>query len=129
MPYVKSCSVSGLDSSLDSSKTPINIWVLDGMNNEGFSGGPVTWGTGLDLKVTAVISGRILEPAEVVHSSPPPSPTAPPANRKAKQAPATQSNDTANVNAGFIIAYDIHFAMDAIHQHPIGALRQANGAK
>jgi hypothetical protein len=33
--------------------------------------------------------------------------------------------ETVNVNSGFIIAFDIQSAIDAIHEHPIGPLRVA----
>jgi hypothetical protein len=36
------------------------MWILDGINNRGFSGGPVIMGTGADIKFVAVISGHYL---------------------------------------------------------------------
>ena len=59
MPFIKHCTVSGMDSES-------RMWILDGINNPGFSGGPVILGTGNDLQFVAVISGYYLEPTEVI---------------------------------------------------------------
>ncbi len=103
LPFIKHCSVSGMDA--DS-----QMWILDGINNPGFSGAPVTLGTGNDLKIVAVISGYRTEPTEVIRGDP----------RAAESA-----KDTVNVNSGFIIAYDISHAVDLIKKNPIGPLRPA----
>jgi hypothetical protein len=50
LPFIKRCGISGMD--VDS-----RMFILDGINNGGFSGGPVIVGTGNDLKIVAVISG------------------------------------------------------------------------
>jgi hypothetical protein len=110
MPYIKRCAVSA------SLHDPQRIWILDGINNAGFSGGPVLAGTGLDQQIFAVISGYHTEPAEVIasdakHLSPPP------------QTPAAKLKESVNVNSGFIISYDISYAIDAIHKNPIGPVR------
>jgi hypothetical protein len=103
MPYIKHCTVSGMDSDT-------RMWVLDGINNHGFSGGPVITGTGADVKFVAVISGYVNEPALIIRgNSAPFAPDTPP--------------DYASVNSGFIIAYDIGHAVDLIKKHPIGPLR------
>jgi hypothetical protein len=106
LPYTKRCTVSGMDA--DS-----RLWILDGINNVGFSGGPVFTGTGNDLKIAAVISGYWLEPAEVIRGGP------------AKPATPLAPKDTVNLNSGFILAYDINFAMDLIKAHPNGPVRPA----
>lgn len=62
MPYVKHCTISG-----NANADPTNnkrIWVLDGINNGGFSGGPVIFGTGAQQKILGVISGYYTEPAK-----------------------------------------------------------------
>ena len=114
MPFVKHCTVSafGVDD-----KT---IYVLDGFNNEGFSGGPVIFRTGADQRIFAVISGYHTEPADVIFSSS--------TNKSARQTPAPppRPKGTVNVNSGFIIAYGINYATDAIKKNPIGPLRQPN---
>jgi hypothetical protein len=70
LPYIKHCTVSA------SINEDLHIWILDGINNEGFSGGPVLFGTGLNQKVFAVISGYYIEPLEVLPAhSPDGSPT------------------------------------------------------
>lgn len=102
MPYIKRCSVSGMDAET-------RLWILDGINNAGFSGGPVIVGTGNNLKIIGVISGYRLEPTEVIHGS------------KAKQTPTYK--DTVNLNSGFILAYDIQHAVDIIKRNPTGPLR------
>ena len=86
------------------------MWILDGINNPGFSGGPVILGTGDDLKFAAVISGYYLEPTEVIRGG------------RADLAPDAH-RDIVNVNSGFIIAHDIVYAVDAIKKHPTGPIR------
>lgn len=103
MPFIKHCTVSGIDS--DS-----QMWILDGINNPGFSGGPVILGTGGDLKFVAVISGYYLEPTEVIRGG---------AVTRVPDAP----KDTVNVNSGFVIAYDIAHAVELIKKNPIGPKR------
>jgi hypothetical protein len=116
MPYIKHCGISGQN--LD-----IGMWVLDGINNHGFSGGPVIVGTGTQLKVMAVVSGYVTEPTDVMQSSEP------------KSSPGRQGGTMINPdqirwprqsverNSGFVLAYDIHFAIDAIRKNPTGPKR------
>jgi hypothetical protein len=126
LPYVKHCGVSALP------QGDKRFWTLDGMNNAGFSGGPVTYLTGPQQQVFAVISGYLTEPAEVItsHLPPPPVPPQPPAQRKQSQATtkkeSAKSKQLVNVNSGFIIAFEIEYAIDAIHKNPIGPLRASN---
>lgn len=101
--YTKKCSVSGMD-------VDANLWILDGINNAGFSGGPVFVGTGKELQIVAVVSGYWLEPAEVI---------------KGKPSPAAEPKDTVNLNSGFILAYSVNIAADLIKKNPIGPVRQA----
>ncbi len=123
MPYVKHCFVSAL---MSQGK---RFWVLDGINNSGFSGGPVAYLTGPQQQVFAVVSGYLTEPTDVITSPPlqklaPPKPPPPP-QRKGSQAKkeAGDAKQTVNLNSGFIIAFDIEYAIDAIHKNPIGPLR------
>jgi len=118
MPFVKHCNVSAMPSLAP------RIWVLDGINNPGFSGGPVIFKTGADQRILAVVSGYHTEPAEIVSSA------------AAKKAPVKKPNEPkkpehlrVNVNSGFIIAYDIAYAMDAIKANPIGPLRKPSGSR
>jgi hypothetical protein len=108
LPYTKRCTVSGMDNDT-------RLWILDGINNVGFSGGPVFVGTGNDLKIAAVISGYWQEPAEVIRGG-----TAKPKTK------VTAPKDTVNLNSGFILAYDINYALDLIKAHPIGPVRPPN---
>ncbi len=103
-PFIKHCTVSGMD-------TDSGMWILDGINNPGFSGGPVILGTGDNLKFVAVISGYYLQPTEVIRGN------------AAALAPDTPK-DVVNVNSGFIIAYDIAHAVDLIKKNPTGPQRQ-----
>jgi hypothetical protein len=114
MPFVKHCTVSALVSGAP------KVWILDGINNDGFSGGPVIFHTGAEQKIFAVISGYRLEPTEVVSSA------------AAKKVPVKKPGATkkpgqlkVNLNSGFIIAYDLASVMDAIRKNPIGPLRTA----
>jgi hypothetical protein len=121
LPYIKHCTISAklLNKGLE-------IFVLDGINNEGFSGGPVLFTTGPDQKIFAVISGFHQEPLEVLPApssgqrqtnSIPPSPKLPGAkSMKPKK-------EIVNANSGFIIAFDIEPAIKAIQDNPIGPLR------
>jgi hypothetical protein len=92
--------------------TEPRIWVLDGINNPGFSGGPVIFKTGPEQKILAVISGYHLEPTEVVSS----------AAAKKKAPEKRTQKQTVNLNSGFIIAYDIKYVVEAINKNPIGPL-------
>ncbi len=111
MPYVKRCTVSALPNGA------LRVWILDGINNEGFSGGPVLYGTGTQQQIIGVISGYHTEPAEVIpsDSTTSSSPTLVPLDQKPKE--------HVNVNSGFILAPSIQYAVDAIHSNPIGPLR------
>jgi hypothetical protein len=120
-PYVKHCTVSAR---LD--EKGLGIWVLDGINNEGFSGGPVLYGTGANQKVFAVISGFHQEPLEVL---PAPSPdksqtsSIPPSPKLQGKKPKPPEKGIVNVNSGFIIAFDIGPAIKAIQGNPTGPFR------
>jgi hypothetical protein len=114
MPFVKHCTVSSF-APFASEGEGKRIWVLDGINNAGFSGGPVIFRTGGDQKVFAVISGYEAEPTEVISSS----------VRKSAHNTNPKHKQTVNLNSGFIIAYDIKYAIDAIKAHPIGPLRNS----
>jgi hypothetical protein len=112
MPFIKHCGLSALPD------VEPKFMVLDGINNEGFSGGPVIYKTGPEQQVLAVISGYLQEPTDVFASA------------TTKKVPAKTSEPSkpvrrlrVNLNSGFIIAYSISYAMDAIHRNPIGPLR------
>lgn len=113
MPFVKHCYVS----SLPDRKT--KAVVLDGVNNPGFSGGPVIYRTGPDQKIIAVISGIVTEPAEVLPSI----------IAKVSPTHAEGHKEKVDLNSGFIVAYSIDPAIDAIRKNPIGPLRTAGATK
>jgi hypothetical protein len=123
MPFIKHCTVSGrfVD--------PLNYWVLDGINNPGFSGGPVVFLTGPAQKILEVVSGYYLEPTDVVAAARPNVPVPPKNPNSGQSTPSkkpTQSNaaekakQIVKTNSGFMIAFDIAYAVEAIKKNPIG---------
>lgn len=124
LPYIKHCTVSAvLTENLGGKDT--QVWVLDGINNFGFSGGPVLYGTGANQRVFAVVSGFHQEPLDVV---PAPTPNQSPSGvPPAPQLPGGHGGSHEQVveaNSGFIIAFDIQPAIKAIRENPIGPLIQ-----
>ena len=121
MPFTKRCGVSGM-------QPEPKVWILDGLNNVGFSGGPVIFGSGLDQRVFAVISGYRTEPSEVIsagaHHCPPPGHAADKSKVSTADEAPTKPKQSVNLNSGFIFAYDISYAIDAIHSRPVGPLRE-----
>jgi len=116
MPFIKHCYISGII------RSPTAILVLDGINNPGFSGGPVLYHTGLDQVVLGVISGYHNEPGEVHSIEVPDVPTAAqaPDNKK-----PTKKKDVVDLNTGIILAFMADVAVDAIKKNPIGRLVEA----
>jgi hypothetical protein len=116
-PFVKRCTLSA-----SMVQNGITVFVLDGINNLGFSGGPVVTGNGGSLDVFAVISSFHAEPLEVLPAPEPgqtyvsPIPPPPPLpGQKSKQ-----PKQVVESNSGLILAYDITPAIKAIHDNPIG---------
>jgi hypothetical protein len=103
LPFVKHCTISAQIIS------PQRVWVLDGINNEGFSGGPVVFQTGPSQQIIGVISGFWREPIEVV-----------PLEEPQGQA---HPKEAALANAGFIFAFDMTPAIEAIKKNPVGPKR------
>jgi hypothetical protein len=120
-PYIKHCTISG-----EIQNNGYSVLVLDGINNEGFSGGPVLFGTGPAQRVFAVISGFHQEPLEVIPAPLPgqDSPSSvPPAPELPGEQPGNAPKQIVEANSGFILAYDITPAIKAIRADPIGPLR------
>jgi len=121
LPFVKHCTPSGLVQQEEKS-----IWILDGINNEGLSGGPVLYGTAENQEVFAVISGFHPEPFEVL-PAPPSGQTQTSSIPDAPNLQGEESNvpkkEIVNANSGFILAFDIQPAIKAIQGNPIGPLR------
>jgi hypothetical protein len=119
MPFIKHCYVSG------EIPSPLRIWVLDGINNDGFSGGPVVFDTGPRQKIFAVVSGYRTESTDVipvpVPSERPPNANNPTGSQSSGLPNPVQYKPVVNVNSGFIYAFDISYALDAIKKNPIGA--------
>jgi hypothetical protein len=116
MPFIKHCTISGLINS------PAVVWVLDGINNEGFSGGPVVVHTGAAQQIIAVISGFQPEPIEVVPASEG-RPNASPAP-ETPNAPESHPREVALANSWLhFLRIDMTSAIDAIKKNPIGPKR------
>ena len=107
LPFVKHAYVSAII------HDPVQVMILDGINNPGFSGGPVIVGGMDQQRIVGVISGYETDLAAVV----PTLAVDPQTLRPPKQG--------VRINNGFIIAYPIRYALDAIHKTPIGAVRPA----
>jgi hypothetical protein len=125
LPFVKHCTLSG---SIVQNNT--TIFVLDGINNLGFSGAPVLAGNGDSQAVFAVISGYHAEPLEVLPAPErsqayvgPVSPSPESPDRKSEQA-----KEIVESNSGLIEAYDITPAIKAIRANPIGPLLSSQKA-
>lgn len=117
-PFVKRCMLSA-----SMVQNGITIFVLDGINNLGFSGGPVVTGKGPSLSVFAVISSFHAEPLEVLPAPEPgqayvsPIPAPPPLPGQNSK---LQPKEVVESNSGLILAYDITPAIKAIHDNPVG---------
>jgi hypothetical protein len=125
-PFVKRCTLSA-----SMVQNGITIFVLDGINNLGFSGGPVVTGHGGSLDVFAVVSSFHAEPLEVLPAPEPGqaylSPIPPPPPLPGQKSKA-QPREVVESNSGLILAYDITPAIKAIHDNPIGPqLANSNG--
>ncbi len=115
MPYIKHCYMSGFI------MTPIKVWVLDGINNDGFSGGPVVFLTGPQQKILAVVSSFVSEASDVL-SVPVlgPSQNKKPTSSKSKPDDGGKRKNVVNQNAGIILATDASYAIEVIKKNPIG---------
>jgi hypothetical protein len=115
MPFIKHCYISGII------RQPVPILVLDGINNPGFSGGPVLYNTGSDQAVIGVVSGYHVEPGEVHSIEVPDASTAATAPAVGKANPnRRKKEDVVDLNSGIILAYMADTAVDAIRKNPIG---------
>ena len=128
LPYMKHCTVSGMfQEPSKGSPEDATVWVLDGINNAGFSGGPMLYSTGEQQRVFAVVSGYQTEPTEVLPEVPSiPAPTGLPSKTPASdfsKKPKAPKKEVVNVNSGFIVAFDIKSAVDAIQKNPTGPVR------
>jgi hypothetical protein len=106
LPYVKHCTISSIPGN--------SVLILDGINNHGFSGGPVLYQTGANQQIVGVISGYVQEPADVIPSA-----------QRIQRPRKTKPNRPAhvNLNSGFIIAYFVTPAIEAIRKNPVGPER------
>jgi len=112
MPFVKHCFIASLPD------RQTRAVILDGINNPGFSGGPVIYQTGPQQRIVAVISGIVTEPSEVLPSI---------VTKIPLETSSDQHGQKVDANSGFIVAYSIDPAIEAIHKNPVGALRRPSG--
>jgi len=109
LPLVKKVCVSSMMGTPDNTQ----LFLLDGINNVGFSGGPVVFyplGNVRDLRVAAVISAYHQSWA-TVHVR----------DEVSGNFHAASTPLAAKENTGIIISYSIAHAMELIEQNPIGA--------
>ena len=94
MPFVKRCTLSGVVHQGDTA-----IWILDGLNNEGFSGGPVVFrdAHGRFNAVGAVVSGYRRECINV-------------------NSPDGSAHGTVDINTGLVVSYEIAQVIEAIRR-------------
>jgi hypothetical protein len=114
MPFIKSCHISGIIKVAGA-----DVLVLDGINNAGFSGGPVLYLTGADQVVLGVIAGYKAEAGEVHPIQVPDVPTSvqAPDDRKPQ---TTKKIDVVDLNTGIVLAFGVNTAVGAIRKNPIG---------
>jgi hypothetical protein len=134
LPYMKHCTVSGMFAEPSKgSPDDAMVWVLDGINNAGFSGGPMLYSTGEQQRVFAVVSGYQTEPTEVLPEVPQiPAPTGFPSKAPASETsekPEGTKKEVVNVNSGFIVAFGMKSAIDAIRKNPTGPVRPSAATK
>lgn len=114
LPYMKHCYISAILSG------PPAMYVLDGINNFGFSGGPVLYNTGPQQRVFAVISGFKPELSEVQTVNLLVPETAPTGQSNAPTKMKTEKHQFVILNPGIIHAYSLDVALKAIRKNPIG---------
>jgi len=97
------------------------VLILDGINNPGFSGGPVLYHTGADQVVLGVISGFRNEPGEIHSIEVPDVPTTAqtPDGKK-----SNKKKDVVDLNTGIIFAFMADVAIDAIKKNPMGSVEK-----
>lgn len=124
LPYVKHCIISALagDNTGPAQFPDVDgLFILDGINNPGFSGSPVLYGSGEHQRIFGVISGFSREPMDIFSAvrggmtnvDPP---VKPPPNRQF----AKNDDNVALVNSGFIVAFSMDIALSAIRANPNG---------
>ena len=103
-------------------------FLLDGVNNPGFSGSPVVWGSPTDLKVAAVISGVVEQRLPVMRTKSITSAEITPSDlvqdriiRDGSNTYRLEDTDlTVKVNSGIAYAWSINPALELIKKNPIG---------
>ncbi|MGB9010623.1 MAG: trypsin-like peptidase domain-containing protein [Candidatus Acidiferrales bacterium] len=117
LPFVKHAYVSAVI------HDPVRVMILDGINNPGFSGGPVIIGSLGQQRIVGVISGYQTDLAAVVPTLAIAPQVSKSRSKQSKTSAAEPLKEGVRINNGFIIAYPVAYALEAIHKNPIGALR------
>lgn len=123
-PLAKKAIFAGVRATKDGT-----MFLLDGHNNKGFSGGPVVFKSTLDsgstFRVAGVVAAYKPEPERVLQLIPvPPSESVPPEKlieMEGKHYKGEPAMYATSGNSGIILAWSIQHAIDVIKQHPIGA--------
>ena len=119
LPLIK----SGLLSAMSVVEKPdlYYILVLDGLNNEGFSGGPIVYKDieSNKLKVCGVIAGYLPQDDQVYRKIPLKQPD-PKTGKKYKVDKKTDTKLVVETNSGLVVGYSINLAVDAIKKSPNG---------
>lgn len=113
IPLVKGGIFSGI---FTTPSTDYGIIMVDGMNNPGFSGGPIVFvdQSTKELKVAGVVRGYRFEETQVFRRVPKKKPT--------DKDRLVRTDMVVESNTGIVIGYDIRNAVDAILKNPTGPL-------
>jgi hypothetical protein len=120
LPFIKHCYLSG------STEAPSPVWILDGINNEGFSGGPVVVNTGPNQHLIGVVSGYQSENSDVISVPDHPAPDRKPTSSKPQAKAKAKTKNVVQTNTGLVFAFDASVALDAIKKNPIGPVVGGN---
>lgn len=116
MPFIKHCYISGMI------VEPIKMLVLDGINNSGFSGGPLLYNTGKSQVVIGVIAGYYPERGEVHSIEVPDTSTGARTRRNQRVVETRKKKESSFVvlNSGLVYAYMLDSTLAAIRENPMG---------
>ena len=126
--FVKKAVMSG-----ELAEDGASMLVLDGYNNPGFSGGPLVYrdpdSPGFVYDVAGVVKGFRADLAPVYEREPVTSREVTPEDVAKKRIVHTangrtlrlsETSQVVKINTDLLVAYDISYALELIHKHPIG---------
>ncbi len=99
---------------------------MDGINNEGFSGGPVVVYTGANQHLIGVVSSYQAENSDVISIPDQPALDHKPTSSKPQKKTKAKTKSVVQTNTGLIFAFDATVALDAIKKNPIGPVVGGN---